>query len=380
MTMRITLLFEPSADRNVPFAAGPERYQRFADELSRYAGTPVPIATDVLQNAPEDSYVLFAGSGDLTRSLVGCSPERVARLTPRIVLLDISWHQALEQLERHRLAGAVDSLRMSEWLGRPSSCTGPFGFRYLTKALGVSCLPLPAFRSKHYCLLESQRHRGMPHLLANYLTAYDRDQKPLTALPSVALARVSRALIEGGAGTARVKVGREEELTPTSQVEYVSTKRAIAALKRAREIAGMTLPQVAESAGLDPELLGCLEGGDYRRATLGTLRGYVLALEPSWGWRLAESGETALPDQRKTGEPSETVRTSDGPLMESGVGAGGVLEDISALPELRAGRPWVMVERGMTVSGNRRIRRREPERELDKPSSRMRKEDSYASV
>ena len=41
--MRITLLFEPSADRAIPFAAGPERYQRFADELGRYAGTKVEI-------------------------------------------------------------------------------------------------------------------------------------------------------------------------------------------------------------------------------------------------------------------------------------------------------------------------------------------------
>src|SRR5262249_12242968 len=147
MTMRITLLVEPLAERKVPFAAGAERYRRFAEELGQYVGTPVPVAEGPLRNAPEDAYILFAGSGDLSRSLAACSPDQAARLPSRLVLLDVGWQQALEELERHRLAGAVDSLRMSEWLARPSSCKGPFGLRYLAKSLGVCCAPLPWFQS-----------------------------------------------------------------------------------------------------------------------------------------------------------------------------------------------------------------------------------------
>src|SRR5260370_4121250 len=113
---------------------------------------------------PGDTYVRLAGGGDVSRSLADCGPE----LASRIVLLDVSWQKALEQLEQHRLTGALDSLRLSEWLARPSSCTGPFGLRYLTKSLAASCVPMPAFRSAHYCLLQSEHHRGMAQLLAEY--------------------------------------------------------------------------------------------------------------------------------------------------------------------------------------------------------------------
>jgi hypothetical protein len=50
--------------------------------------------------------------------------------------------------------------------------------------------------SAHHYLLHSKQHCGMPHLLADYLVAYDRDQQPLNALPSVSLARG-----ESGEGT-----------------------------------------------------------------------------------------------------------------------------------------------------------------------------------
>src|SRR4051812_15621970 len=108
--MRITLLFEQSPNRAIPFAAGLERYQRLAEELGRYAGVQVQVVKDVLQKVPADSYVLFAGCGDISRSLADCDPALAARLAPRIVLLDVSWQKALDQVEQYRLAGAVDSL------------------------------------------------------------------------------------------------------------------------------------------------------------------------------------------------------------------------------------------------------------------------------
>jgi len=61
--MQITFLFEPSRSVSVPFAAGPERYQRFADELGKYAGTKVQIARDFLRKAPRDGFVLLASHG-----------------------------------------------------------------------------------------------------------------------------------------------------------------------------------------------------------------------------------------------------------------------------------------------------------------------------
>ena len=367
-TMRITLLIEPSRDPAIPFAAGPERYQRLADELSRYAGTQVQIIKDILRKAPDDSYVFFAGGGDVSRSLADCGSELAARLAPRIVLLDVSWQRALEQLERHRLAGAVDSLRLSEWLARPSSCTGPFGLRYLSKPLEAPCTPLPAFRSAHYCLLQSKHHRGMPHLLADYLAAYDRDQQPLSAVLSLSLAHVERPLTDEALGPAQTRAGRQEGAVSTSQVESVSIKRAIDSLKHARESAHMTLLQVAEGSGLDPEQLGLLEGSDYPRATLGTLRAYFLALEPTLGWNLAGTGAPTFPRLHSRQVSVETT-IIDPPISVSdggdGVGAADHLESSA----MSAEKPWILVERGMTVEGNRRSRRRQPD-----------EEESYAGV
>ncbi len=377
--MRITLLFEPTPDRAIPFAAGPERYQRFADELSRYVGAQVQIVKDVLQKAPADTYVLFAGGRDLARSLADCGPALAARLAPRIVLLDVSWQKALEQLEKHRLAGAVDSLRLSEWLARPSSCTGPFGLRYLTKPLGASCVPLPSFCSARYCLLQSKYHRGMPHLLANYLAAYDRDQQPLSAVRSVSLARGPRVLTEWAGENAQRGAGIQGSATPFSQVESVSIKRAVDSLKRARESAQMSLPQLAERSGLDAEQLGLLEGSDYARATLGTLRAYLLALEPTCGWIIVEAGEPVFPPTPWTQDQGATAKINDSSSIAFGIGAGVEAADLSGPSALSAGMPWMLVERGMTVLGNRRSRRRQPEGELDNPTVRT-KEESYAGV
>src|SRR5262249_1086428 len=158
---------------------------------------------------------------------------------------------------------------------------------YLAKPLGLCCSSLPWFRSKHYCGLESSRHRGMPHILADYLAAYDRDRKALSSLPYVALTRlVQRQGIEM-AGAGQTTAEGERRL---GSAVLVNTRRVIASLKQVREKAGMTLPQVADAVGLDPEDLGLLEEWDLDRSTLGTLRGYVLSLEGQWGWSLAERG------------------------------------------------------------------------------------------
>jgi hypothetical protein len=372
MTMRITLLFEPSPDRTIPFAAGPERYQRLADELGRYAGVQVQFVKDVLRKAPTDSYVLFAGSGNLSRSLADCGPELAARLAPRIVLLDVSWQKALEQLEKHRLAGAVDSLRLSEWLARPSSCAGPFGLSYLTKVLGVSCVLMPVYRSARYCLLQSKRHRGMPHLLADYLVAYDRDQQPLSAVPLVPLTRVLPGGDEEAGGMSRTKSGRE--------VESVSVKRAVESLKRARVRAGMTLAEVAERAALDLEPLALLEGSEYYRATLGTLRGYFRALEPTSEWTLAESGE---PASREIPEPVEQSKTGKAEIRFKLVPCrttGAAPAAIPASARLPAGTTWLTFEEGIPVLGRRRVRSWDAEGELDRPTTRAPKEVSHAGV
>jgi hypothetical protein len=356
-TMQITLFLDPSGDRALPFGAGLERYQRLADELGRYAGTNVPILKNVLANAPADGFVLLAGSGDLLRSLSNYDSPTVARIIARTVLLDVSWQRALEQLEGHRLAGAVDSLRLSEWLARPSSCAGPFGLRYLADSLGASCVPLPPLRSQHYCLLQSTWHRGMPHLLADYLTAYDRDLQPLSAVRSVTLARAWGAPAGEPAAVGSSSTAYDDQLAPGSGVEYVSAEpgRIVAALKQARDLTGRSVSQVAECSSLDLESLDRLEAGDYHWTTLGMLRRYALAMEPEWGWRLVES--PTIPATRRT----EAVENH---------GAASLSVD----------RPRLVVERGMTAWSDRRIRRRKAEAEFGAPSPQDYEEKLHAGV
>jgi hypothetical protein len=380
MTMRITLLFEPSADRAIPFAAGPERYQRLADELGRYVGVQAQIVKDVLRKAPPDAYVLFAGSGNLSRSLADCGPVLAARLAPRIVLLDVSWQKALEQLEKHRLVGAVDSLRLSEWLARPSSCAGPLGLRYLAKPLGASCVPMPGLRSPHYCLLHSEQHRGMPHLLADYLHAYDRDQKPLSGVPAVSLARAFSAPIPWTASTA-IDPRHGFGDAPIAQVECVGIRRVVASLKRLREHEGIKLAEMAELTGLDADLLDYLERDEYHGATLGTLRQYVLALEPKLGWTLGDSAGASFRRQKKPEEQMKIPRTTDQSFVVSGIGPGEAAADLAEFSPTTVERPWVLVEGGMTtLLGNRRTRRWEPEGEFDKSAPRTLEEESHAGV
>ena len=116
--------------------------------------------------------VLLVPAGDLQRSLAACGPELAKNLPSRLVLFDVSRQPLLETLERYRVAGAVDSLSLAQWLAQPSpGAVGPYGLRQLAREVGATCVPLAPYGSRHYCLYESDRHQGLPHLLADYLRA-----------------------------------------------------------------------------------------------------------------------------------------------------------------------------------------------------------------
>jgi len=348
--MKISLLVQRH-DCSIPFAAGPERYHRLADELGRYAGTTVRTVQEFTPESVKDGYLLWVTSGDPTRLLGGLPPTVANHLTARTVLVDVSWQQALEQLDRYRFAAAVDSLRFSEWLARPSSARGPFGLSRLASVIGASCISLPGLRSRHYCLLEGGPHQGMPHVLADYLWAYDEDLKPLSLFSGVML---SRAL----SPTCRSSDPSGEALPRGSlavpPVECVSMGRVLATLKRVREQAQVTVSQLAELTGIDPEMLRRLETGDVHDATLGSLRGYAVAMKDRWGWHLAGTG--GVPRRRSTeaqrgGQSSQDLTI---PGMGSEKMTGG-----------RFSTPMVM-ERGFTIQvTNLHVPRRSQDRELE---------------
>ena len=141
----------------------------------------------------------------------------------------------------------------------------------------------------------------------------------------------------------------------------------------------MTLQQVAERTGLDPEQLGLLEGSDYPTATLGTMRAYCQALEATWGWTLTERDESASPSVRMARESAEIATPSHKTIPVGGIEAKGTAVRSEA-PLVPTKAPWVFVEGGMTIMGNLSSRHRKPEAELNRPTVLAWEEDFYAGV
>lgn len=71
-----------------------------------------------------------------------------------------------------------------------------------------------------------------------------------------------------------------------SMGDYLSILEAVAALKKAREAAGLSLSDVAERCGIDRAALSRIENGQHRNPTIATLQRYARALGMHWVWSL----------------------------------------------------------------------------------------------
>lgn len=80
---------------------------------------------------------------------------------------------------------------------------------------------------------------------------------------------------------------------PMALGDYLSVCQAIAALKKAREIAGLSLTDVAERSGIDRAQLSRIENGQHMNPTVSTLSRYAHALGMRWVWRLEKEAEEA---------------------------------------------------------------------------------------
>ncbi len=74
--------------------------------------------------------------------------------------------------------------------------------------------------------------------------------------------------------------------------DYLSLLEAVAALKKAREAAGLSLADVAERCGIDRAALSRIATGQHRNPTVTTLQRYARALGLRWVWSL-QKVETA---------------------------------------------------------------------------------------
>jgi hypothetical protein len=79
---------------------------------------------------------------------------------------------------------------------------------------------------------------------------------------------------------------------PLPVAEYFSLRQAVAALKGAREAAGLSLAEIEARSGVDKGALCRLETGQSVNPTINTLIRYAQALGKRWAWRLDDSEET----------------------------------------------------------------------------------------
>jgi len=69
---------------------------------------------------------------------------------------------------------------------------------------------------------------------------------------------------------------------------YLSMRQAVAALKNAREQAGLSLAEVAKRAGIGKAGLSRLEGGQQLNPSLSTLSRWARAVGKRWSWQLED--------------------------------------------------------------------------------------------
>ena len=150
----------------------PGRYRELAQALEDYAGSPVRWIDGSLADVEDDSFVLFASLRDAPSALGELDPARADHVRRRLVVFEAGPREALAATEVTPVAAAVDRLSLLEWSGAEyqGGARGPVGLRRVGESIGAACTPI--FDGDPYCLLESDRHEGLPHLLVDYLRAY----------------------------------------------------------------------------------------------------------------------------------------------------------------------------------------------------------------
>jgi hypothetical protein len=173
--MSITLLYEPSREPPGPLQTGPERYDRLAAELARHAASPVERITGYLGDIHPEGFVLLHSGVHPDLALAECPREIRASLASRLVPLGVSQKGIFEILNSLSLPAAVTGVSLWEWEAADPDeigAWGLYGLRAIGARVGATSEELFETKSARYGYLKSEAHRGLPHLLADYLRAY----------------------------------------------------------------------------------------------------------------------------------------------------------------------------------------------------------------
>jgi hypothetical protein len=144
------------------------RLDEFAEALAAHTSARVSVV-DGLQVPDELAGAALVGDYTFVRWLQAeADPDGL--VTPRVVWLHANRTTALPELERGRLAAAIDVAGYTAWQADPE---GPglaslYGLKALAEPLGASWV----FASDRYCQMSSPRFPSLPALLVAYLALY----------------------------------------------------------------------------------------------------------------------------------------------------------------------------------------------------------------
>jgi hypothetical protein len=169
--MKITWVYEPT----LPFPPDHEQvevYRRFVDKTAHQMGAKVSLLRRTLCSALPEGFLFFFSNRPIQLALEECAYDQRASFAVRLVILGTSRQKSVELAEIISPAALVDGMGLAESLAEPDDGGAFFGLSALAGEVGASCLELPSLISDHYCLLQSEYPRALPHLLASYLQAY----------------------------------------------------------------------------------------------------------------------------------------------------------------------------------------------------------------
>jgi hypothetical protein len=152
-----------------------QSYARFLEDLGSYLGHAVSMTLSLGEVERSIDFVILE-TGDVERSLARCTGSDQAELARRVVAMYPSRQRGTfhEQMERLLLAGGLEPWAMTGGHAAESEDPGVEGLtgrRAVAAVVEASCNDDLMMPPVGYCFMVSTRHRGLPHLLAEYLVA-----------------------------------------------------------------------------------------------------------------------------------------------------------------------------------------------------------------
>jgi hypothetical protein len=156
-----------------------DHLDRFVEELRRYTRQAVPLVFSRLCEAlPLDGFIILNPFNGIIDALEEVDAGQRVQVAARLVPINMFLTHTLEnEMESRSMVAAIDSHSIHSWeLPRrpPAPVYQLYGQRRLGSLIGAR--PVPPGGSERYCRLQSTSHEGLPHLLADYLAAFEKSQ------------------------------------------------------------------------------------------------------------------------------------------------------------------------------------------------------------